>query len=590
LNGAAADADSYPEGMLNLSFMRTTWEAVNEMPGGGLIEATRPAAGRAAALVLVSLALVVAAAATSSAASAQVRAATGRAPGTTRPASQAALDGAQVLGTPDWWQGGVCDPTNAPGSRPLGASWDGLVACGPGPTQGGTDHLVSFFPGAWGEFEWECVELSMRWMYLAWGVNPYPADGWDVVRDYDLGTNRATYNPEGPDLVAVKNGTTGAVPQPGDVVSVGRDQDDSFGHTAVVTANAVDAQGNGAITLIQQNGGAGNDGWVTYPVADWVVGNRVTGWLHNPSWTLQLPVVGFIRTGGFEARVAAPGNSYGLVATGATSIAVAGDAGTNAAPGATLYGYMSRNRDFFVKRASSTTWSLAARRARSIALATTASGAPVLAFLDTTGDFYAEVGSLTGHFTLEARGVASIGIADGGDASAPLLGYVQSKSGAFLVKMGITGDTWTIAHRSGVRAIALAEGATASSEVLGYVTTSGSFFAEEGSLDGPWAKEANGVSAISLAAVGPTGTPLLGYLAGDVFFAAESAAPVAWTEEASGVTAIAVTSSAAPGALPILGYVTAGGNLDLMRGQLSGRFSLQARGTSSVAISSLAVA
>ena len=75
----------------------------------------------------------------------------------------------------------TCDPANYPGSHPLGAHWHGLVACGPGPTQGGSDHSVAFFPGAWGEFEWECVELSMRWMYLAWGVNPYPANGWDVV-------------------------------------------------------------------------------------------------------------------------------------------------------------------------------------------------------------------------------------------------------------------------------------------------------------------------------------------------------------------------------------------------------------------------
>ena len=92
-----------------------------------------------------------------------------------------------------------------PGSHPLGASWHGLVACGPGPTQGGSDHLVSFFPGAWGELEWECVELSMRWMYLAWGVNPYPADGWDVVRNY--GAHQSAVQPDGPQLDVVSNGT-----------------------------------------------------------------------------------------------------------------------------------------------------------------------------------------------------------------------------------------------------------------------------------------------------------------------------------------------------------------------------------------------
>ena len=138
----------------------------------------------------------------------------------------------------------------------------------------------------------------MRWMYLAWGVNPYPANGWDVVRDY--GAYKATYNPDGPDLIVVNNGTVGTVPQPGDVVSLGPTQYDLFGHTAVVTATSVNEQGNGTITLIQQNGGPGNDGWVTYPVDDWVVGDDVTAWLHNPSWNHQWPVVGFTRAAGFE--------------------------------------------------------------------------------------------------------------------------------------------------------------------------------------------------------------------------------------------------------------------------------------------------
>ena len=210
--------------------------------------------------------------------------------------------------SPGWWQGGTCDPANYPGSHPLGASWHGLVACGPGPTQGGSDHLVEFYPGAWGELEWECVELSMRWMYLAWGVNPYPADGWDVVSNYGAASERL--QPDGPQLDVVSNGTLGAVPQPGDVISVARTVQDGFGHTAVVTANAVNAAGDGTITVIQQNGGPGNDGWATYPVSNWTVGDGVSGWLHNPAWSFQRPVVGYSGSNGFEARVAAPGNSY----------------------------------------------------------------------------------------------------------------------------------------------------------------------------------------------------------------------------------------------------------------------------------------
>jgi hypothetical protein len=506
-------------------------------------------------------------------------------PSATTTSPLAAPVGPHRVAMPAWWQGETCDQANAPGSYAIGASWDGLVACGPGPTQGGSDHLVDFFPGSWGEFEWECVELSMRWMYLAWGVNPYPADGWDVVSDYD--TSKASDNPGGPDLVVVENGTVGAVPQPGDVVSVGRSTDEPFGHTAVVTANAVDAQGNGTITLIQENGGGGNDGWVTYPVDSWVVGDNVTGWLHNPSWTFQRPIIGFTRSAAFEARVVAPGNSFGPLAGGATSIAVAGDTGAAGVDGQAFYGYIAQNGDFYARRALSLRWVLVAEHATSIALAATSSGAPVLAFLNGDGDFYAESGSLTGRFRLEARGVASIALADNGGSATPLLGYLRHNSGAFLVKLGVAGGSWTVVQPSGVRSIALAEGAARSSALLGYVSTNGSFFAKTGMLGGRWTKEASGVSAISLAVVGPTGTPLLAFLAKHVLSTGEGVSPSTWIHEALGVTAMAVAAGAPQGAVPVVGYLTTGGDLEVRQGALAGRFTLQARDVSSMAISSL---
>jgi hypothetical protein len=499
----------------------------------------------------------------------------------------AKLAGGRSAGSPDWWKGGTCDPANAPGSQSLGASWHGLVACGPGPTQGGSDQLVSYFPGAWGELEWECVELSMRWMYLAWGVNPYPADGWDLVGNYELGSIKAEYNPDGPQLVVVANGTVGAVPQPGDVVSLGRTRNDSFGHTAVVTANAVDSQGDGTITLIQQNGGAGNDGWATYAVSSWVVADGVTGWLHNPSWTAQWPLVGYTGPTGFEARITAPGNHYGLVATSAGSISVSGYEGAMGANGDAIYGYIDQYDNFFVRRGSSTTWYLAARHAKSIAVATTTSGEPVLAFLSTTGNFYAEQGSLTGTFTLEATGVASIALAAGGGSAPPLLGYVRSRTAAFLVKTGVAGGNWTVVEASGVRSIALAEGTTPLSGLMGYVSNDGSFFASEVSPENQWTHEADGVTAISLAAVGPAGEPLLGYLAGNSFYVAESLTPATWVDEATGVAEMAVASDSVLGASPVLGYVTITGGLEVLQGRLSSRFSLQARDVSSLALSSV---
>jgi len=67
------------------------------------------------------------------------------------------------LPSPSWWNGN-CDANNYPGSYQLGnANYRGLVACGPPKTT----HTVHFYPGAYGIYEWQCVELSMRYLYLA---------------------------------------------------------------------------------------------------------------------------------------------------------------------------------------------------------------------------------------------------------------------------------------------------------------------------------------------------------------------------------------------------------------------------------------
>jgi hypothetical protein len=95
------------------------------------------------------------------------------------------------------------------------------------------------------------------------------------------------------------------------------------------------------------------------------------------------------------------------------------------------------------------------------------------------------------------------------------------------------------------------------------------------------------VTAISLAAVGPTGEPLIGYLARNGFFVAESLTSATWVQEAAGVVEMAVASSSASGAAPVLGYVTTTGDLEVLQGQLSRSFSLQASGVSSLALSSV---
>ncbi len=173
---------------------------------------------------------------------------------------------------PSWWSGN-CDVNNHPGSYPLGASYNGVEACGPGPLQGGYDHWVYFFPHAWGEKEWECVELVMRYMYLVYGIAPYSANGSQVVWNYS-----------GSFLTKVANNGA-SLPSPGDIISEGATS--AFGHTAIVTQVTV-SNGRGAITAMEQNNNT--NGWDTISVTGNVLGSGVTGWLHAPAnW---IPITG----------------------------------------------------------------------------------------------------------------------------------------------------------------------------------------------------------------------------------------------------------------------------------------------------------
>lgn len=200
---------------------------------------------------------------------------------------------------PPWWSG-QCDDGQYPGSFVL-SSWDGLAACGPGPNRGGYDSPVEFFYGAWGELEWECVELSMRWLYLEYGVRPYGANGAGVVWNY----SRA----DGGDLDKVTNDGT-SVPRPGDVVSLGSEW--SEGHTAVVTGVNV-SHGYGTVSILEQNMNGGN-GTNTLAVSKNYVepdyGMPVTGWLQaatSPAVAAEpadpaVPAADLVLDGGFNHK------------------------------------------------------------------------------------------------------------------------------------------------------------------------------------------------------------------------------------------------------------------------------------------------
>ncbi len=187
-------------------------------------------------------------------------------------------DDSNPLPAPSWWTGS-CDSGNYAGAHALGASFRNVEVCGPRPgADGAPNRLVRFFPGAWGELEWQCVELSMRFMYLAYGVSPYGANGLDVVNNYTPAA--------GGGLVKITNGTAGTAPAPGDVISFGATGSSPLGHTGVVESANVDDAGNGSIRILSQNDTA--DGWRTISVANWSVNGpasglgAVGGWLHKP--------------------------------------------------------------------------------------------------------------------------------------------------------------------------------------------------------------------------------------------------------------------------------------------------------------------
>ena len=154
------------------------------------------------------------------------------------------------------------------------------------------------------------------------------------------------------------------------------------------------------------------------------------------------------------------------------------------------------------------------------------------------------------------------------------------------MKWGVATGHFSLVQPSGAHSIALAEGATPASALLGYVSSAGAFYTAQGP-GAAWTKQASNVTAIGVAVLGPSSTPLLGYLSNNVFYAGEGVLPSSWVELASGAAQIAVAAGPAAGALPVLGYVTTTGEFEVEQGPLQGTFSVQARGVSSVALSSL---
>ncbi len=231
-----------------------------------------------------------------------------------------------TVGAPSWWNG-ACDAGywngaaaakgwHGAGAHALGASYLGVPVCGPRPAEDGAPDILWRRPG-WGELEFECVELAMRFMAQVYGVAPYGANGDGVVRNYTTA--------DGGGLVKIANGTAHVAPQPGDVISF---DSPNLGHVGVVTASSVDNSGNGSLTMLSQNDTT--NGWRTLSISNWVVasfGNDVPyGWLHDPAGRGRIagpptgPGYWMLGTDGMVYPFGGV-YSYGPAATGAVAIA-----------------------------------------------------------------------------------------------------------------------------------------------------------------------------------------------------------------------------------------------------------------------------
>ena len=193
-----------------------------------------------------------------------------------QPGLTSQVDNSYALPSPSWWRG-ACDVGRYSGAYPLGSSYRNVSACGPLPGLGYPDVLVYFYPGAFPALEWECVELVLRFMYLAYGVDPYPANGNRIVSNYS-----------GSEMEKVSNSIPGKAPVPGDVISYCPYC--SYGHASIVISSSVNGSGNGSITVMEQNWSWG--GQTVLPVSNWtVIGDAgwVYGWLHPKTSPPQPP-------------------------------------------------------------------------------------------------------------------------------------------------------------------------------------------------------------------------------------------------------------------------------------------------------------
>jgi len=233
------------------------------------------------------------------------------------------------LPTPPWWKG-VCDlqnfkakDTSNRASFPLSSGFRGVVPCGPLPGAEG-DVVVLFHDeqgnigAGHGEFEYQCVELSMRFMQMAFDITAYPGNGSQVVPNFATTSKQKDRDK----MEIIQNGQSPPAPVPGDILSYGPVT--TVGHTSVCMASSLDGNGDGSITVMEQN--RTSNGTQVLKVKRWQVQAvpAVTSFLHfkaqrrrrrQPAVSpmpVLFPETGQFVGGGFKALWFKPGNGIFL--------------------------------------------------------------------------------------------------------------------------------------------------------------------------------------------------------------------------------------------------------------------------------------
>ena len=137
----------------------------------------------------------------------------------------------------------------------LGPAFQNVYSCGPTEETGWNNDPF--------ESDWQCVELSTRFMWAAYGLRAAPGNGGVFVAN-----NHARFP-----SIAVGTPSPGNLPAPGDVVSMSggaaNPNASPWGHTAVVSdVSHVDrSTGNGYISVIEENDGGVGAGRIN--VSNW---------------------------------------------------------------------------------------------------------------------------------------------------------------------------------------------------------------------------------------------------------------------------------------------------------------------------------